>query len=89
MTADTRAYLARLRATAEAAVLGFEAPHPVAQEFAKWFHPETALRLLTVVEAAEKALHEMRHTVAPRNSFTDVVDELDAALTALGGSDHG
>lgn len=31
-------------------------------------------------EAAE-ALFEMRHTVAPRHSFTDAVDRLDAALT--------
>lgn len=30
--------------------------------------------------AARRALEEMRHTVAPRNSFTDVVDELDAIL---------
>ena len=29
---------------------------------------------------AAKALHEMCHTTAPRNSFTDVVDELDAIL---------
>lgn len=27
-----------------------------------------------------KALHEMTHTTAPRNSFTDVVDEIDEAL---------
>jgi hypothetical protein len=31
--------------------------------------------------AAKKALHEMVHTSAPRNSFTDAVDELDAALS--------
>lgn len=34
-----------------------------------------------LVAAAEKALYEMCHTVAPRNSFTDAVDALDAALT--------
>lgn len=28
----------------------------------------------------KKALHEMCHTTAARNSFTDVVDELDAIL---------
>lgn len=32
--------------------------------------------------AAKRALHEMRHTVAPRNSFTDAVDALDAALSS-------
>jgi len=31
--------------------------------------------------AAKMALHEMRHTIAPRNSFTDAVDALDAALS--------
>lgn len=30
--------------------------------------------------AAENALKEMCNTVAPRNSFTDAVDALDAAL---------
>lgn len=34
-------------------------------------------RLRTV---AAKALHEMTHTIAPRTSFTDVVNELDEAL---------
>lgn len=31
--------------------------------------------------AARLALEEMRHTVAPRNSFTDAVDALDAAIS--------
>ena len=34
----------------------------------------------TLRGAATKALHEMCHTIAPRNSFTDAVDALDAAL---------
>ena len=33
-----------------------------------------------LVAAATLALHEMCNTVAPRNSFTDAVDALDAAL---------
>lgn len=31
----------------------------------------------------KKALHEMCRTVAPRNSFTEAVDDLDSAITAL------
>jgi len=37
--------------------------------------------------AATLALFEMRHTVAPRNSFTDAVDALDAALNHKESSD--
>ncbi len=33
-----------------------------------------------LLEATKHALEEMRHTTAPRNSFTDVVDELDAVI---------
>lgn len=36
-----------------------------------------------IVAAAQNALKEMCHTVAPRNSFTDAVDALDAALARL------
>jgi Leu/Phe-tRNA-protein transferase len=32
--------------------------------------------------AAKAALHEMCHTISPRNSFTDAVDRLDAALNS-------
>lgn len=39
-------------------------------------------------EAAMRALHEMRHTAAPRDSFTDAVDALDAALTEGGSHDR-
>ncbi len=46
-----------------------------------------ALRLAEVVpeveKAARSALDEMCRTVAPRNSFTDAADALDAALAAL------
>jgi hypothetical protein len=35
-----------------------------------------------LLAAARLALEEMRHTVAPRNSFTDAVDALDRAITA-------
>ena len=38
-----------------------------------------------LLHAAKHALEEMRHTVAPRNSFTDAVDELDAAITKAEG----
>jgi hypothetical protein len=34
-----------------------------------------------LLEACKTALHEMRNTVAPRDSFTDAVDQLDAAIT--------
>lgn len=36
-----------------------------------------------LIYAAEKALHEMCHTNSPRESFTDAVDALDAAITAI------
>lgn len=36
-----------------------------------------------LIDAAEKALHEMCHTNSPRESFTDAVDALDAAITAI------
>ena len=36
----------------------------------------------TLREAAAAALREMCNTVAPRNSFTDAVDALDAALAS-------
>jgi hypothetical protein len=37
-------------------------------------------------EAAKTALGEMCRTKAPRNSFTDAVDALDAALNQGGGN---
>lgn len=37
-------------------------------------------RLRKVEAAAALCLHEMKHTVAPRDSFTDAVDAMDAAL---------
>lgn len=48
---------------------------------------EAALASMTaerdaLAEAARKALREMCNTIAPRNSFTDAVDALDAALAA-------
>lgn len=33
-----------------------------------------------LIAAARLCYDEMRHTVAPRNSFTDALDALDAAL---------
>lgn len=36
-----------------------------------------------LIDAAEKALHEMCHTASPRESFTDAVDALDAAIAAI------
>ena len=36
-----------------------------------------------LLKAAKHALEEMCQTVAPRDSFTDAVDELDAAITAI------
>jgi len=36
-------------------------------------------------EAAVRALEEMCHTTAPRSSFTDAVDTLDAAITKARG----
>jgi hypothetical protein len=39
----------------------------------------------TLAESAKKALKEMCNTTAPRSSFTDSVDELDAALAAVKG----
>lgn len=42
---------------------------------------EQQAELEALREAAAEALFEMRHTVAPRHSFTDAVDRLDAALT--------
>lgn len=36
-------------------------------------------------EAAIAALEEMRNTTSPRNSFTDAVDALDAAITKARG----
>lgn len=45
---------------------------------------DEAARLRTELDrlraAAKLAHHEMRHTVAPRNSFTDALDALDKAL---------
>jgi hypothetical protein len=39
-----------------------------------------------LLKAAQEALHEMCNTFAPRDSFTDAVDALDAAiLKATGG----
>jgi hypothetical protein len=52
-----------------------------------WFIEETGERLILdqkkvaeLREAAKLAHHEMRHTTAPRPSFTDALDALDAAL---------
>lgn len=39
----------------------------------------------TLLAACKLALHEMRHTVAPRDSFTDAVDALDAAIARAEG----
>jgi len=39
-----------------------------------------------LLAAAETAKEEMCNTVAPRTSFTDAVDALDAAITAAGGA---
>jgi len=36
---------------------------------------------LELLDAAKAALEEMCHTTAPRTSFTDSVDRLDAAIT--------
>lgn len=41
---------------------------------------DAADAIVRLVSAAKLARHEMRHTVAPRNSFTDALDRLDAAL---------
>jgi hypothetical protein len=38
-----------------------------------------------LLAAAEAALAEMVNTIAPRNSFTDVVDLLDAAIAKAKG----
>lgn len=38
-----------------------------------------------LLAAAKKALDEMCRTIAPRNSFTDAVDLLDAAITKAEG----
>lgn len=38
-----------------------------------------------LLSAAKIALDEMRHTIAPRDSFTDAVDALDAAIAAQRG----
>lgn len=38
-----------------------------------------------LLAAAETAIYEMRHTVAPRNSFTEAVDLLDAAISKARG----
>lgn len=48
---------------------------------------EAADTIDVLVAAAEKALYEMRHTIAPLNSFTDAVDALDAALTLACGKE--
>jgi hypothetical protein len=52
-----------------------------------WFEEESMQRLVlntdkvrALYRAALLAHHEMRHTVAPRDSFTDALDALDAAL---------
>lgn len=37
-------------------------------------------KVAALIKAAKLCHHEMRHTVAPRNSFTDALDALDAAL---------
>ena len=39
--------------------------------------------------AARVALNEMCHTTAPRNSFTDAVDRLDAAISACSAHETG
>jgi hypothetical protein len=42
---------------------------------------QPANEMPALLEAARAALHEMRHTVAPRDEFTDAVDLLDAAIS--------
>lgn len=42
------------------------------------------MSLETLIDAAKAALEEMCHTTAPRDSFTDAVDGLDAAIRAAG-----
>lgn len=37
-------------------------------------------RVAALILAAKKCHHEMRHTVSPRDSFTDALDALDAAI---------
>jgi hypothetical protein len=44
--------------------------------------------LQDLIAAARTALDEMVQTVAPRNSFTDAVDALDAALAAISRADQ-
>lgn len=39
-----------------------------------------AMGIEALIAAAKLAHHEMRHTSAPRDSFTDALDALDAAL---------
>lgn len=56
-----------------------------------WFGPESWANACLLrsapdlLEAAIAALEEMRHTNAPRNSFTDAVDALDAAISKARG----
>ena len=38
-----------------------------------------------LLKAAQDALYEMRHMIAPSNRFTDVVDALDAAIAKATG----
>jgi hypothetical protein len=45
-------------------------------------HAQNPPDLLAVLKLA---LHEMRHTVAPRSSFTDAVDAIDAAISRAEG----
>jgi hypothetical protein len=43
-------------------------------------------RIATLEQAGRLCWHEMRHTTAPRNSFTDALDALDAALFPKGAA---
>lgn len=46
-------------------------------------------KLAQLLAAAKTALQEMCNTVAPRNSFTDAVDALDAAISKAEEVPHG
>jgi hypothetical protein len=61
----------------EGAFVGLELDRIKARVAIAAYEEATGLR-----NAAKLALYEMCHTVAPRNSFTDAVDALDAALNA-------
>lgn len=59
----------------------------VAQVYGPNAEPQAALFAASgdLLAACKAALEEMRHTIAPRNSFTDAVDTLDAAIAKAEG----